>query len=723
MSDNINFPNVNGLTIVVTGVQLFPRDGSFDKETVGFTNLVIEEDMFAESIIGSIEFVDNSLSLSDKLFVDSDVQISFDSKTYNFRVIDIDVTSDLASKAIVGPDNRPTKIKIRFASRLFANVNYDKFFTENFIGKISIKDEDRSKITYLPEYEDLKKAQAFVEDGTELDGFLQTQIAPLLDKPLNADSTFNDIWFKPNPVHYPYSKLSSPLRVSQLMNYITEYACDINNKYAVNFFFWEDLDSWNFRSIQSLVAEQENEKLLYFTPTTDENAKDAVVSIDVVSAVTPAKLREGGAFSSEYIRVKPDWGYTYGYFMDANRSFKKTKINYDYGFGKIKNISKDPVRRFDQNSNTTRMTDKLYGYYSDPYHQDPPPWWNYYDNYNKYETTEQLKTEPDRTEKDFWQAQFDFCELPGDYLNIIKKKIKWRPALIEYRKKYAEQKALKQKWEIYKKSVCCVRDIPQTFFALLTKANKRYGGTGVTFDYTETQGISGSSVFDSGGIWQYEWTEVEFWPRADADKIPAPPIDPETGNPKPWSQYSIIEFEDNSFPFVFVKPKGFMRGYEPDDPTLPDNRAYNLNEILNSRAPVEWDYAEDENGPFTLLMNPGLSDALGFTGDRADKGTLTSYPVKFKMMPVGKFKIIDSPCSADWNEDGTFSNQDFYQAGRIVQMFRIPKETLSNIQGATVVDVVIFDDEGLPVPDTREGVSNIFVFDVENAHDGLCVDC
>jgi len=728
MSDpNINFPNVSGVQIKVSALDLYPRDTTFQNETILFSSVTIDEDMFAESVFGSVEFIDTSKNLfyTNEISINDPVLISFDGKTFEFKIVDINIVSDLASKQIVGPDSRPTKIIVRFASDTFLNANFTKTFYEDFIGKISIKEEDQSKTSYLPEVK-LPDAKSKVDDFVQLTGFLQTQIAPILTKPLKADSTFNDIWLKHDPTHYPYSKLGSSLRISQIMNYICEYACDLYNKDAVNFFFWEDLQSWNFRSIESLLREQSNLKdkdLPYFTPTTDENNAGAIVSMEVINAVLPNKLLDGGAFVSEYVRIKPNWEEPFNSYLDTVGNLKRKRIEYNYQTDRSwLPISSTPVRYFEGLSTTVRITDTVYGYYTNPYQQAATPWWNYYDNYNQYENDESFIVQSDRTETEFWQSQYDMCELPGDYLNIIMKKIKWREALVTYRRDYADQKRLKRQWEVYKKSACCEREQPETFFALLTKATKLYGG----IDQTISENSTNKITTDAGGIWKYEWTEIEFWPRADSAQIPAANIDPATGQANPWSQYSIIEFEDNSFPFVFVMPQGYMQGITPIDATYPDNRAYNLNEILNSRVPEEFEYLNSDGStgpPFSLIMNPGITDTLGFTGARADKTSITSYPTGFKMMPIGKFRLINGPCPQNWSSDGTDSNSEFYHAGRVVQMFRIPAKALTTIRGETLPIQVVVDTEDGPTVGERDPISNLYVFDIENAHDGLCVDC
>ena len=713
---NIPFPNIIGLKITIGDLEIFPRNATFDNEQVLFEQITIDEDMFAESIFGSIEFVDPSpnLSYANQLNFDNLVKIQHnisdsETETFEFDIVDIQVLTDLASKRLTGPDGKPVKIIVRFASKLFLYKNFDTTYVQDFIGKIS-KTADYDKEEFV-EGVDLK------ESKEPMDGFIQDIISKVNpNKELKADPTFNDIWYKHDPFLFPWSKAGNTSRLSQIMNYVAEYSCYAKNPKAVNFFFWEDLYNWNFRCIESLVEEYEKETYphLSFSPVLDENAANAIVSFEVINAISPPNLFDKGAFIGEYLRVKPRWDDIYSDFLDTNGQLSKVLYKYDYGDegGDWKKIAKDPIKNYPGALSTTcRITDTNYGYYSYPYNNSESPWWNYYDRYDSYVGDETLEIEPERLENNFWRSESDFCELPGGWLKKIWRTIKW--PLITTRQEYAQAKRLKKKWEVYKNSVCCVRPVPETFFAVLTGAEKIYGSNGGTITVTTIDEAAQETVEstediekDSSGVWKYTWTEVEFWPRDQAASILSDPF------------YEIIEFEDKSFPFVFIRPQGAAQGMAPPQPNteeFPDTRAYNLNEILNSRIPDAFELYGGNAGPWTLMMNPGISDGLGITGD---KGSLSSYPNNFAMMPVGKFRVLTGDCPPAFKDTGTEPlTDDFYFGGRIVQMYRIPKETLTGIKGITgPKDNLVTEQPATPS-------DNLYLFDIENGHDGLCADC
>ena len=714
---NITFPNFNKIIISVSGFEVFPRNSTYGDETLLFDKLTIDEDMFAESVFGSIEMYDTTpdSSIQKNISFGGQVVIEIETKKYTFDISDINVVTDLASKRQVG-SSYPLKIIVRFASKLFLYMNYDTTLLNDFIGKISStekKDEKFLDTVSLPKSDEPMEGfvQALYKETTktQIDGetlYLQNV------KPLIADNTFNDIWYRHDPSFYPWSKVGNTSRVSQIMNYVAEYACYYDNPNAVNFFFWEDLDNYNFRCLESLVKEQEDDIQWYFTPSTDENDLNAIVQFEVINAVSPIRLLENGAFIGEYVRVKPKWDDIYSDFLDTNGQLTKSLIKFKLADERTnwKQISSKDYGVLVPalgNSNTVRMSDTNFGYYSIPYNSTENPWWNYYDNYNTYQGDTSLYNEPDRLTPRYWRSQFDFCELPGSWLKKIYRLVKL--PLINNRIQYGQKKRIKKQWEVFKNNVCCIKPVPDTFFAVLTSAKKVYGSDGGLTAALEEGKPPVIVNKDSGGIWKYTWTEVEFWPRDQADYVLT------TGASK------IIEFEDNSFPFVFVKPQGAAEGKTPptNNPSLlPDTRAFNLNEILNSQLPDDFEF-ETYN---TLMMNPGVSNAIGITGDTS---IVTSYPKNFVMMPVGKFRIMDTSCPPNFKDDGTTidDGDSFYFGGRIVQMYRIPKKALTAIQGITLpYDGFKFYDEYYTQQKTVP-MDDLYLFDVENAHDGLCTNC
>lgn len=751
--DPVDFPNISidDVSIIKsdgTVFNIYPRTDTAEYESHIFDNIIITEDMFAESILGTLEFYDSTF-IMDQLNLSSfdNVFFTLDGTDYEFRITSINISGDLADKAIHGPSGTTNKVTIQFASDEFVYRNFDANFIDNFIGKISKSATEGSSSIGIEVPDGFDAGEYHKAEGEmPTIGFVQKimsieKMTSYSKKPLESHNTYNDIWVKTENFFYPFYKIGNNLRVSQVMNYICEYACYEENKHAANFFFWEDLKNWNFKCIEGLLAGTTNAKGSYNLSGMrgqDEHYQDTVVSMEVINDISPIKLFDSGCLFSEYVRVVPDWANPYRAFVDVGGGLKRTEISYNYkdDAKKWKHISPNDVVTDDVLENirvlndygTNRISDLNYGFYSPPYNAKSSVWWNFYDftnnwyigdkmglaeedggesikKYSDYEKRPSVK-EISRLENDYWQSQYDFSELPGAFLHTIYTKIKW--PLSVARRDYAVAKTTQTQWDVYKNVICCDKisssgsEIPE-FFAFVYAADKIYGGNGIT----TSDGVTYAN--DPGGIYAYWWREVEIWPRSEVEGI----LD---------SSYEVVEFvnEKNSFPFVFVSsPTSLKGGYTAGVAigyTGPDTRAYNLSEILNTTIPREF---EDANEYVTLTMNPGVSTVLDI--DDVDRKTYTSYPKKYQMMPVGNFRVISDTCP-DFSQSGTqipISKKEknkagMYYGGRIVQMKTLFADELQFIRGFTA-------EKRFPLKKQRPF---IFVFDTDNTHDGLCTgDC
>jgi hypothetical protein len=809
----VNSPNINIIVTLYrpkqdndneyTSYQIWPREQSIKDSYVSLEEIVLNEDMYSGSIYGALSFVDSSNILDQFNFTTNEwLQLTLDGNVYNTRISEIKIESNIAQKTTHGPSGTPIKIILNFLSDEFVNRNFDTGI-DDFIGKISKKGPgDDGTIAVAREDMVLNPYNRSIIIPSELKnkekGLVQLvmkQASAKSKKPLAAHETFNDIWFKTSFTFYPYQKDANSLRITHLMNYVCEYACYKGNENAANFFFWEDLDQWNFKCIEGLIEEQkqaienftlptkegETSTLPVFKPHLDELSENAMLSMEVLNDFNINYLLDSGAAFSTYDRIKPNWANPYRGFVDINQSFTTKTINYNYALdlnkwydirgkkqkgdktsifkksitfinndlGTPKYIKDETTGEFKldpksvgdpkqtphgytgdkllafNNYSFNAMVDNLFGFYSAPYNSNHISHW-------------QIKSFNHTTEKEYWQSQFNFCELPGAILLLINGKdgIKEKAALAGVT--FADLKNKKATWDVYRKKMCCERQVPSNFFAVLIDAEKIHGSTGNGSYPTQ----------DPGGIWKYTWAEVELWPQ---EKTPeGENLLTEMLN----TGHQIIEFEseETDFPFVFVMPPAGFQGYPSDtykqnvisagggdgpsgnkieevEITSKDNRAFNLNELLNSRIPLDFE-AETPSGNdgSTLLMNPGVSAILTSTPDDPDVIKKSSYPQKTQMLPVGKFRVISNKCPnfLDNGQDPTAADNGFYYAGRIVQMSAVPKETIQTIilYGVNNAPSQGFDPE--KVKDDEVLAVNrdyMFLFDVENAHDGFCSTC
>lgn len=831
---NVNSPNISIKVEFFRGSQdgysvyeIAPREETIGEEYTSLNEIILNEDMFAQTVYGHVVFTDSS-NIVDQLNLSpgqSWLRLTLDEIKYDFRIADIQYLSNLAQKTIHGPSGAPIKVKINFTSDEFIFKNFEVII-DDFIGKISKnergeEEEPDSNSYILPEYVDkITIPQELRDKEKGLVQFLMEQASNRTKKPLEAHDTFNDVCIKNSFSFYPFLKDANNLRVTQLLNYVCEYACYSKNPSAVNFFFWEDLEKWNFKCIEGLVEDSfedlidpNSENIKIYKPHLDEFSEDALLSLQVINDLDFNYLYDSGAAISTYDRIKPNWSNPYRSFISIKNAIINDTVNYNYtedfkqwyDISGLKDNKKSIYRQEinfilnsrgqfqydqDEDGNTVvsgggdpentphgytgkkllaydnyswnKLVDNVFGYYSPPY------------NINKISAW-QLKNFEHTIEKEYWQSQFDFCELPGAILKLVDE-IKKEAAAESVN--YIDLKDKKTMWDVYRKKMCCERPIPSSFFAVITGAEKIYGSTG-----------SGSFTSeDPGGIWAYDWVEVEFWPQEktkekelelktttydqDEDGNTVTNVSTETTTIPSKSNisemlkvgYQIINFEtetndSSEFPFIFVQPPWALRGKVSEEVTknnktykTKDNRAYNLNEILNSRIPEDFD--NDTDIP-TIIMNPGISTVLGDSVTVNAAGVQTAYPEKTQMLPVGKFRILSGHCPNFKNDGQEVPGDDsgqFYYAGRIVQMSAVPVETIQSIVIPGVNDTAIRRFSGLQPekievdlygvnedgtdagfmgtqeianPDYKEEANRqyLFLFDVENAHDGLCSDC
>lgn len=686
---NFKFEEISLInTTTNVNFRVYPRNAD---EPYIFNQVVIDEDMFSESITGTLLFNDPAYFIDQLNFSSFDVvQIQYKSlkqidnqvsKTFTFKITEVVTNANNLRKSILGPAGTAIPIAIKFASDEILYKNFNSSLVSSFIGKISVgskagkvSNQNKKETSYLEVT--CENGESPANSNKEIPGFIEyifENFGKDPDNPknpykkLDSDPTFNSVWVKVNPSYYPWSKIGSSLKISQLMNYISEYACYEQNPNAVNYFFWEDLDKFNFRCVESLLNEASEKPVATLSPTLNENDQNNILSLTTITETPVATLIANGAFSGEYIRIKPNWGNPYRAVIDTSDSLLKDQVVYDYysDKDKFKKISKYPPLDLNKNLDMTlayapnRISDSNYGYFQNAYSQKQTPWWNYWDPaYKGYNGSGGENNDVDRIEDNYWQAQFDFCELPVVCLKKIYENIKW--PLNEARKTYADLKREKTKWNFYNNTILGVRNMPTSFFAMITGATKIFSN-------------------GAGGIYQYTFEEIEFWRKDQAELINV------QANHRVWVN------EDPAYPFYIVSVPWGIKG----------SRAYNLNEMLNAAGPSELDNSEEFQ---TALMGPGISARVKKSSSTVvQEGT--SYPSQFRMMPVGRF-ILKGNDPVD--------RTDTIDAGRIVEM---------KVVNSRMVDILAAKAQG----DINTGLitslpenSSMYVFDVVNAHDGVC---
>ena len=205
------------------------------------------------------------------------------------------------------------------------------------------------------------------------------------------EPTGNSVWLKKNTNFYPFRKPVQQVPVIKLMNYLAENSISDTNPNAVNFLFWQDLNRWNFRSIEGILdtnnevtlEEDVNElgperagRVYQVDALTGRQDPTTFVTFQVSEEFSPLTFMDSGAYISEYLRVDPDYENPYSDFTSFYGSHKNRKVQYSYKdeFEKIRHIERHSLvdDTFDFKPDIpVRRYDNLHGYFDESYYNDP----------------------------------------------------------------------------------------------------------------------------------------------------------------------------------------------------------------------------------------------------------------------------------------------------------------------------------------------------------------
>ena len=507
----------------------------------------------------------------------------------------------------------------------------------------------------------------------------------------------NGIWLKTNPQLYPWGKETNSMTLMQLMKNMAENAIDEDETWC-NYVFYHDFDKWHFKSIKKMVEENKNDvprggeagdiqttsRAVYaikdgISSLEETNTGDPKImtSISVVASPNHLKLWKSGAYASYYYHVEPDYSDPYNYYMDTAAVHKNKFVDYQYhrewdekswntftvekykflpdtdeeGKG---GISTEIDTEKPNKNLKFRNIPEIYGYFDTAYNSNNP--------HNKYDFLSSRMGDGSlgRRNNIMWQTMSDQTNLKLETIKTIQRSIV-EPTRENYLE-YIFKNNLKEKWNVYRHTICCDKiDDKRQFLAIIDDAK-----------LIQENG--------KGGIYEYSWREVEIWPKEYING---------------GEEGEIVSHPDAPITIAVVPEyRGGLKGVMSDEENNITGKdgAYNINELLNHQV------GDD------VYTGPGINAAE--IEESYPDGN--DYPDGHQMMPVGGYwKIGDDPCLM--REEGEMCGQ-FWK--HIVEMNVIPAdmlETISPIKPDPEEDMV-----DIEIPD------RIYFFDVQNAHDGLC---
>jgi hypothetical protein len=498
--------------------QIVPNMSSFS-----YVSMEMTEGMFEASVVGNLIIRDlNSTAEQINFMGFEDLVVKFENpeipnsyKSLRFKIYNVAATDDQISNNRIKEDVNITNVKlvIQFCSYEHYLLNYREFSElAGFTGAGSTGADIITKIASDPT---VSRAVSAIGSPvvSAIAGALDTRPVGLVNvindnyfktgkvtsdttqKDMYIEPTGNWIWYKQNQTLYPWGKLTRPVKATQLMQFLAEYAVGEKNPNACNFLFWQDLDRWNFRSIESLLKESVvREYEASSSPTQTKN----IYSLQVVQESNFLRLFESNAIAAKYFLVEPKWDQPYREYLDYNESHSIKEITFDYfqDYNKWLKVEKYPL--FDKSVDTKPtvaniVNDNISGYFSPSYsNRDKTVEWEHHGY-----------TLSNRDSMISWQPMFDQVDLDGAICKKIQKEIKQK--IKDKKVEYATKKNLKEKWKVYRCSICCDNRYQDTTALDEIVFTPQYGvvAAGAFSDmvnYDSFFGVTGSTGGISAGV-------------------------------------------------------------------------------------------------------------------------------------------------------------------------------------------------------------------------------
>ena len=443
------------VTIVGKDGELYKIWPDFSK--FSYRSLSITEGMFEASVLGQLTIRDlrstaeqiNFTGFEDLIIRLENPGVPGSYKSLRFKIYNVQSSQNQTDALIYDEDTSIPNIMltVQFISYEHYLLNH-KHFSELATG--STGSDIITRIATDSRFGKRDTTNTGLVNSIEQKYFKTGKSAGTTQKPMFIEPTKNWIWYKQNQLMYPWSKLNRPIKPLQLMQFLAEYSVAENNPYVCNFLFWQDLDRWNFRSIESLIYERQliREYSFSIAETIDLGY---IFDLRILNESNFLRLLESNALASKYQLVEPKWDQPYREYLDYNESHSITEITYDYfrDYYKWSKVEKYPLLESNISTVPTvvnTIQDNVSGYFSP--------------NYSNREKTVSWEhhgyTHGNREGSNTWQPMFDQIDLDGSICKKIQKEIKQK--IKDKKIEYARKKNLKEKWKVYRCSICCDYD-------------------------------------------------------------------------------------------------------------------------------------------------------------------------------------------------------------------------------------------------------------------------
>lgn len=482
--------------------------------------------------------------------------------TPEFKVYDFDESSDFSDTSL-NPEGVASRIiTLKFSSKQEADAfSVQTPFPRGFVGKIAL---DQSNVESSEESTEQLALSLDDDEKSEEEEQTEEPILGLINEIANTyffnekfyiEGTDNSVVLSPKKFTLPNKKVVKNMNLLQLINYCTKYAWKSSNEIKLdegeelngvsdaesaygwaNYFFWQDLEGWNFRSIVSLAEKAKSKGVKVFTFTDNMLAENRLMKLDPISDFTINKAFSDGLMYSYYDRVEPNYENKYSRFLDEGEKYKETRYSFNYGsdYSPIIGNSKFlPDKMFDEIDGTSKplsewilnrsndenmRRDNLFGYYKDRQYNDKsdlyPLLGRGVDKLAKNENDELPDTtNPELADYHYYQngifqEMFDCVDVMGSYnagvcadteptytdASVLTKLHKIKGDTFRAKNNYKRALTYKEQWNVYRYSVCCEENVAEG---------------------TEVFAIIKDHYKIADNIYRYEWAEVALMPKAE----------------------------------------------------------------------------------------------------------------------------------------------------------------------------------------------------------------
>ena len=454
-----------------------------------------------------------------------------------FQIYDFDESSNFTDTSLTPEGAHARMLTIKFTSIQEGNIFNSKTpFPYGFVGKIAHQQNINPTMGPLE----------IVENETNSDeksGIINSIASSYFPRDkFYIEETDNSINLAPKRVSFPTRKATKNMNLLQLINYCMQYSWKSSSvlegplpeadSYAeaysksgwANYFFWQDLDRWNFISVPTMVTNARRKGIKTFTLTGDFLAKDRIIKMDVISDFSINKAFSDGMMYLYYKRIELNYTDLYSRFLDDEYKFQEREYDYNYGTdyspiiepkkflpatvldtadGKAKSLSEWILSKRNEELG---KTDRLFGFYDNRQHRDPTELTRIIGRgIDKGITTdiglaENVADYTTYQQDNMWQEMFDCVNImrPEDDIDsdvsVLKKIHEIKSNTFIAKNKYKTTLNYKEQWNIYRYSVCC--DVP---------ADELGDKLVIIKDHHKI----------APNVYRYAWAEVAIIPKAD----------------------------------------------------------------------------------------------------------------------------------------------------------------------------------------------------------------